>query len=100
MLGGEQARLGILCAGLLLGASSCSFTNAHVQCHQRALEQLGCCPFHGEDCEGASVDRIREDCAEELAEWTGGTDEEGGASEDGAETSTTTDEPETTFGVE
>lgn len=62
-------RVQIVSLALLLASGSCLFVGAHDRCHQRALEQLGCCPFHGEDdCEFGADERIREACAEDLAD--------------------------------
>lgn len=77
---GPRGALRLLCCGaLVLGGGSCLFADAHQRCHQRALEQLGCCPFHGEECEGASLDGIREACADEFSALPGA---ETGATED------------------
>ena len=54
------------CGALLVAANSCLFTDLHRQCHRKALAELGCCPFHGEECGGASIESIREACEEEL----------------------------------
>lgn len=43
------------------------FGGVHDRCHERALEQLGCCPFHGGECEGPLLDSVRKACADELA---------------------------------
>ncbi len=60
-----------------LASGSCLLASPHDRCHQRALEQLGCCPFHGEDCGsgGGSMDGIREACADEFAGWDDDEDE-------------------------
>lgn len=80
-----------LVLGLLLAGTSCVFTDAHELCHQRALEQLGCCPFHsGDDCDFGADDRIREACEQELADLfedettvPAGTEDEPGDGDDG-----------------
>lgn len=55
--------LGLGGLGLVAGC----LDSPHKACHRRALEQLGCCPFHGEgDCGGADTEAIKSACADEL----------------------------------
>lgn len=61
----KRALIALACAslGTLVGC----LESPHRACHRRAIEQLGCCPFHGDDdCQGADTDAIKEACADEL----------------------------------
>ena len=87
-----------LCGALLLGAGSCLFGGVHEQCHRRALEQLGCCPFHGEECGGLAYESIKKACSEELASLSpvdeGETGAEGEKASAGEGDAVTTGDPQ------
>ena len=63
----DRALLLAFCGASLLSTSSCLFGSTHERCHRRALQELGCCPFHGEECEGASFESIKKQCAAEVS---------------------------------